>query len=727
MSNFRITTSEKSLDGFVFASNGEIGGTVVKSAKGRNDKAVLMQSEADVLKHLGKPSAEFPDVFEVISFVRQSPIWVASAIGIEAVYGGVDVNQGSVTPFGNGAGRVSPENINFSAMNTYDSLVPTGLINGINNQFTATLPNTPVEEGSLVIMSEGKRLDFNDEDGDIAGDDIDVSGTNTIDYVSGEVDLTLKGNVGSVASHITDIDVSSNIDLSDLGEDYFIKITVDSEEKTVNLGQSATNTQASLVTLINAEFSGTPFSASTNFFEVKGIIGDAVAGNVKIEDPDSGASALTKLFNSGGEEIVVYGVNPTGAIPKYGASLNVGYVYNTDKSTTISHSFFTTSPYEDNLAVKISHIEENKFTLVLYSVGKNSVYSEIEAYDYSLDREKDNFGVSLYYEDVFKDNAYLTVIVNPIYTGAYSITPSIVEFSGGYRGEEPEDSVYQELFTNLYQNKNRYPVNIVMDLNGKSTLAVNSLIQTYIPASQGITTLPFGTPKSNLITTKTALGIDSRDIGFYTGYTKIKDPYNDSFAWVSNIGGVGKNFAKAGAVYDAESPAGTMSENGVGGVINDWQIVETEHDFTDMELRNLDDNQINPILLKDSGVFTIMGDKTGQLALSGDSFVATVRLNKFLIKTIQEQVLEAKTFKINNVASRLGAKLLIDDFLDPIKGAGYLEDFVTVCDLTNNGDAVRLIKNFVVDLYIKNVSNNQYIKLNVSKLGATSEFSDFIK
>ena len=67
--NWRNQVVEKQPLGFVTLNANETGAMVVKSKKGKNTP-MFIQSEKDVLTYLDKPSAEFPDVFELIAFTR---------------------------------------------------------------------------------------------------------------------------------------------------------------------------------------------------------------------------------------------------------------------------------------------------------------------------------------------------------------------------------------------------------------------------------------------------------------------------------------------------------------------------------------------------------------------------------------------------------------------------------------------------------------------------------
>ena len=70
----------------------------------------------------------------------------------------------------------------------------------------------------------------------------------------------------------------------------------------------------------------------------------------------------------------------------------------------LSHVFFASSPYADDIVGKIDYITGKQFKLTIYRVGSTG-NQYITDYTYSLTNEKDAFGASLYIFDVFDNVA----------------------------------------------------------------------------------------------------------------------------------------------------------------------------------------------------------------------------------------------------------------------------------------------------------------------------------
>ena len=110
--SYRSNTIERDFSGFVQPQISEIGGMVVMSRKGRTDKPILCQSENDVINSFGNPSADYPSVFEAIAFCRKAPCYIVSAVGDNALYGGVSVTESALS--GLATGDAAPSSYTFS-------------------------------------------------------------------------------------------------------------------------------------------------------------------------------------------------------------------------------------------------------------------------------------------------------------------------------------------------------------------------------------------------------------------------------------------------------------------------------------------------------------------------------------------------------------------------------------------------------------------------------------
>ena len=714
----RISIIERDLSGFTNTLINSTGAMVLKSAKGKRTP-MYIQSKQDVLTLLGKPSAEYHGVFEAISFTKEAPLWVSCAVADDALYGGVDVGLDFVTGFGVGRDW---DTFNYGTVIKAEE-TDAGTGDGVEVTFTGTIANVPITQpDTFKVYVGGVLKDVTcDVLGNLTGDAISAG---TVNLTSGVYLITFDGVPGTYAEVVTDIDGSTGYDLSLGGTDKYIKIMVDGVIETINLGQSSTRAKADIITDINTAFGKTVATSSTDFIAITGSIG-RTSGNVSIDDPDGFDSALDIVFSTAGTALTDVGSGPTGSIPKYNEKIELYSQYQINATLLVSHSFFTTSPYQDDLAIKVSFVSGSRFTATLYQKYSRG-YSEIDTYNYSLIQEKDAFGKSLYFADVFNENPYIQVKKNTSFVEiAYDLSATItVDFSGGTRGSDPLNSDYQDAWNN-FRYGNKYKAKIFMDVYGTQAFLVNSIIQTYQEFAQGITCVPLGYSASAAVSYRSSLGLDSDDISLYHNWMKIQDDYNNSFAWISGVGSIGKKFAMMADVYDAASPAG-IDENGHGGQLSDWRVLEMEIDYTPAELTSFYNAQINPIIFDEAYGVMAKGDQTLQVTNSDTSFIGTRRVYKYILEVVSKQILRKQEFKINDPLHRLMAKVQTDEFIQPIASDGWIREFRVVCDQSNNNDTVLNNREFILDLYIKITPNSQWIKLRLTRVGQSVNIEDLI-
>jgi len=593
---FRSKYDENDLSGYIRATNNENGAMVIHSIKG-SSVPKFCTSQQDIFTRYGKPSATYPEVFEALAFVENSPMWVASAVHEDAKWGGVYVTASSVNAFT--GGQVDPDDFLFSEISTLkNESIGTG--DGANLSWTGTLTETPIEEFSVKIKRGSVYLNADDVDGDITGSDIASSGT--IDYDTGDI------------------------------------------------------------------------AFNTNYAIASGDI------------------------------------------------VSVDYNYDVDLSETISHAFLAASPHVDDISVNIINVSGYIYKMV---ITETSTGAYINTYNYSLIREKDGYGSNLYIFDIFSENDYVIPKVNTTYLGA---TPSmtettIVDLGGGKRGATPSIAD-RTTGWDYFKKPNKYYTKIFMDCTGDVANVIQNLVESYQYYSFGITVIPKDNTATQMVTYRSELGVDSDGIALYCNWRKIYDPYNDSFAWISNIGSIGKKMAEMGDVFDGISPAGT-NENGHGGQISDWKTIEMEHDFNDAELSLLDDAQINPIIYDTSGYgVMIEGDRTLQVANSDTSFIATRRIDNYIIERIVKDVMKLREFKNNTSSSQLKAKVLVDMFLNPIVAKELITEVLVICDSTNNTASTKTQRKFILDVIKKSTVNNQKTLLRLTRIGQGAVISE---
>ena len=719
--SYRSSFEVNNLSSYIQNTGTETGFMPISSSKGPS-KPIKCRTQEDVLVNFGNPSATFPEVFEALAFVQSAPCWVGRAIGANAYWGGVDVIANNVVAFGGGRG--DPSTFNFTTatqLTEYTAGSGTGLV----KTFSGSATNTPAVNATLKIRVGSTYVNASETGDSISGSDIDSGSTRTFVKTTGAYDFTFTGTIGTVA------EVTGNVAQTyDLSTNKYVNITIDNTlYENLNLSAGAGNTAAvtntEVVAAINAVIPGTKAHTSGNYVKLHGAIASLASGNITVEDPTAGASALATVFSSGGGVLSAKGTDPVGAIPKYGESVYLEYSYTTNLSSTVSHSFFSASPADDEFKVLIENVSGSKFKLTLYqTIAGNDVY--VKEYNYSLLREVDGYGKNLYILDVFDKDSYLIAKVNSSYAGVIPVPPGTptVALAGGDSGSTPSAANYVTVWD--YAKKvQEFPAKIFMNVNGLNLSYVTNILETYQYYSHQIGIVPLGNTVANAIIWRNATTIDSKYTSLYTNWRKIYDVYNDSYAWISNVGSVGRKFAAMSDVYDGLSPAGT-DEGGHGGQIKDWTTIEMEYNYDDSELADLDLAQINPIIIDEVDGVKIYGDKTMAADLSDNSFIHTKRLLDIITETIVKQVLHKQEFKNNDQLHQLMAKSKVETFLEPILAKELIREANVICSDINNTDAVKTLRQFRLDVVLKMTPNSQKCRLVLTQVAQNTVMSQVV-
>lgn len=729
---YRLPVEVIDLSGFPSNQNNQIGAMVLKARKGL-PLPKLNQSEQNILLRYGKPNSTYNGIFEAIDYVKTSPLYISTPLGGGYKYAGVDVRDNSIVGFGTRSGRVF-ETFNedsYSSIQVNTQYTAATGLDGKTVSISGTITTTlPAVASSVQIKVGGTAIPatVNSNTNEISGDGID--GVGTFNITTGAFNFDISGTIGTAAYYLSVNEIVTEIDLSANGTDKKINLDIDGTlYQNINLGQSSGTTKTNIIDAINTAVGSSVASISGNYILITGNKASSTSGRIKINAPTSGVSAVSLVFDITLTSITsTNAVSPIGYIPKSGESVVIDYNYESDVKSQTAFSIFTQSPFDDTyesyaLSCVRTGTTGKVYTLTLYQ-NQSSGQAAINTYVFSLERVKDNYGKSIYYEDVFKNNDYIKLFVNPDYAGIAEPDSSIVNLTGGNRGSDPLESDFLNAW-NYFQQRNNYRVKTFMDVTGSDIFNVLSLIENYQPQAQGISIVPLGNNAESAIAYRQSLGIDSQDIGLYFNQRKIKDPYNNSEAWISGVGAIGVKYAQMNDVYDGFAPAG-IDENGIGGQISGFQTLDMENDISETDKQLLNEAQINPLLKDPFYGVIIDGDRTLQVSNSDTSFIPHVRLTKKMIEDISSQILRKQVFKLNDDLHRLLAKSQTEVYLAPIINLNLLREVYVQCDSDNNNDDVLAQRNFILDLYIKVTPFSEFVLLRITRLPQGATLAEFV-
>jgi hypothetical protein len=300
--------------------------------------------------------------------------------------------------------------------------------------------------------------------------------------------------------------------------------------------------------------------------------------------------------------------------------------------------------------------------------------------------KKDGYNNNVYVEDVLKASSYIRVIDN----GAVdeSIYPSnqdqILMLYGGDDGGQVTDSHMLVALDSL-KNRRNIPITLLLD-GGWSTPAYQKQGLLSIAAGRGdcfsILSMPVAKEKSSnymdaiVNYRKNELNAASSWGGLYTPHLLIQDKYNNRQVYVPPDGYVAAAISETAANYELwYPPAGPRR-----GIL---KVLDTMRRYTEGEMDDCYDNDINPIDFYPGRGIRIWGQKTLQGRPSTLDRV-NARLALIVIEPAIAAYLEDFLFEFNDAATRASVDSGIRSYMQNIKSRRGCYDFEVVCSEENN-------------------------------------------
>ena len=727
--SYRISVVERNLSTFLNANTTAIGAIVINSLKGP-ERPVLITSGQQLIDLFGSQGQDNSHIYEVLGYLAQNAIFVSSAINQNAMYGGFLVFQNTASSFLQGV--QNPDNV-FSRQTMIFERESLGFGNPNTISYSIIL-SSPIESehiNDISIFLERILPDDIIESIEVDSADVEIQ-YNTENQ---EVSLTFNGVPGTPAQFIGDIEIPETISIASNEQ---LSITIDGTTIIIDFPTTIT-TRNGFIEAINTAFTSAGFPiepASLNSDNNLVLTGNdnSLNGVITIEDINNDDTIRTTFISSSGNSPLSQTIdptNPTGLVP---TSEQIIYIrYNTGANTqSISHAFLTRSPYDTNrfkLRVNLTHISGTRYRLVLQE-QRGSAFFEVDTYEYSLQREMNDQGRSIYINDIFNNNDFLIAKINPDFD-ITSINPDTVfdditnmDIGGGSRGDEPENSDYVRSWNYISNNPNIYNPLVFIDPNGESLDSINRMLNDNgsHPYGFGITMIPIDNTADQAIQYRQNTNIDNDKIAFYTNWALIEDRLNNSQLFISNIGEIGGNLASLASSFFSLSPAGTSR-----GRVIQYRILELENDYNVIEQQNLDNNQINPVMfLGDRFGYIVMGDRTSIQMNVDTSFIGTRRVYNYIQNIIVSDILPNILFENNSPETRSNARLRIESIIDPILAGGFIREALIICDESNNTNAVLNARRFIIDVGIKATPNTQTINFRFTRVSQTQILSEVI-
>jgi hypothetical protein len=203
---------------------------------------------------------------------------------------------------------------------------------------------------------------------------------------------------------------------------------------------------------------------------------------------------------------------------------------------------------------------------------------------------------------------------------------------------------------------------------------------------------------------------------FDCGYKYMYDRFSDTFRYVPLNGDIAGLCARNDINnFPWFSPAGTAR----GAILN---AVKLAFNPTKAQRDRLYSNRINPVIFSPGAGIILFGDKTGLARASAFDRINVRRLFIYVENAISNAAKDV-LFEFNDEITRTNFVNTIEPFLRDVQAKRGIQDYIVICDETNNTAAVIDNNEFIADVYIKPARSINFVGLTfiATKTGVNFE------
>ena len=279
----------------------------------------------------------------------------------------------------------------------------------------------------------------------------------------------------------------------------------------------------------------------------------------------------------------------------------------------------------------------------------------------------------------------------------------------------------------LFENKENYNVDfLIMGSANYSKEQAQALANKLIAvANVRKDTLAFISPYRGAFLSDSSAGtvtvnndetITDNVIGFYapitsssygvfdSGYKYMFDRFANTFRYIP----LNADIAGLCARNDVDnfpwfSPAGTQR----GAILN---AVKLTYNPSQTQRDRLYSNRVNPVIFSPGGGIVLFGDKTGLSRSSAFDRINVRRLFIYLEEAISAAARD-QLFEFNDEITRSNFVNIVEPFLRDVQAKRGIQDYVVICDQTNNTAAIIDNNEFIADIFVKPARSINFIGL----------------
>ena len=206
---------------------------------------------------------------------------------------------------------------------------------------------------------------------------------------------------------------------------------------------------------------------------------------------------------------------------------------------------------------------------------------------------------------------------------------------------------------------------------------------------------------------------------FDSGYKYMYDRFNDKYRYIPCNGDIaGLCVSTSTALDDWFSPAGLSR----GGVRN---AIKLAYNPTKADRDELYSARINPVVSVAGSGIVLYGDKTALASPSAFDRINVRRLFLNIEKRV-EGLAKGVLFELNDELTRSNFSAAVNAYLSEVQARQGLQDYLVVCDTSNNTPDVIDRNEFVAELFLKPTRSINYVTVTFTATRTGVSFSEVV-
>ena len=416
-------------------------------------------------------------------------------------------------------------------------------------------------------------------------------------------------------------------------------------------------------------------------------IGIVISESGEVTDSSSLLAVASSLSTDG--LLTLHFVNA----PDSGMVLNVQYELDVEDAY---FTLFNKNRQADDLRVRVKkseQVDDPAFEIEVEQYNPvTDEYNPLKKSPYLVGLDttsKDNMGTNIFIENVFNDfQEIFTATVNNSIFDTFKDDTDFVELAGGERGERIQGSDIASKYLDI-QDTDKYFLKFAFDptCSSECITVFENLRNNYQKYCRFLYCTPNVSPSEIVASPQTYHGGVTANRGLYCyclTWGVHKDIYQGNDFACSNMGLI------AGRLVDVLTIGGGVpawiDANGTGGILGS-SITKLFQQSSETELRQLDTLCFNPVSMDNFYGAMIKSWKTRQVRETVLSYIGQSSLLDTIMDLVIRNVLPPRIGKLIDDTAysevRLGCDTICRNY------SKYLEDWLCLCDDTNNTDETK--------------------------------------